>query len=57
MDVTSLAVAEWYLDVPAEDDALNLQQLVLAAVKEGFDSVISGIWMMIKEKAEVEHRQ
>lgn len=57
MDETSLPVAERYLDVPAEDDALNLQQLVLAAVKEGFDSVISGIWMMIKEKAEVEHRQ
>lgn len=57
MDVTSLAVAERYLDVPAEDDALNLQQLVPAAVKEGFDSVISGIWMMIMEKAEVEHCQ
>lgn len=57
MGVTSLPVAEQYLDVPAEDDALNLQQLVLAAVKEGFDSVISGIWMMIKEKAEVEHHQ
>ncbi|RZS07665.1 hypothetical protein BHM03_00038536 [Ensete ventricosum] len=57
MDVTSLAVAERHLEVPVEDDALNLQQLVLVAVKEGFDSVISGIWTMIKEKADVEHCQ